>query len=260
MERFIALCEKVQAFGAADLKPGVAGYGVYNSNNTEVVVRAAPLSRDQARDATQRTSRPYSAPPKPTTHEPTLPKRCHTQANATLRTLLYLAALARPSYYRPLRDQAREAFADSHGGDAMAAVDGAPRAAAARGVGKEASSLRLGEFTEAVARLGRAKYEGVAGMSLKAQVEGALDNLVGRRTADEVVADATPQAAVVRYSAATALPPLPAERAVDMQEWVHCWGAMRMGGLHGFPLWEQVLLCTPALAALHPNASPSHAP
>ena len=61
------------------------------------------------------------------------------------------------------------------------------------------------ELPEAVARLGAAKYADVPGMRLVESTAGALDNLLGIRSAEQVIADAQPRLVPPAYRPGTQL-------------------------------------------------------
>ena len=77
-------------------------------------------------------------------------------------------------------------------------------------------------------------------MRLAEWTVGALDNLLGIRSAEQVIADSQPTLALRAYSPGSLLAPLPGEEASALQAWVHCWAQMGpgMAEMHGYPLWE----------------------
>ena len=81
-------------------------------------------------------------------------------------------------------------------------------------------------------------------MRLVESTAGALDNLLGIRSAEQVIADAQPRLVPPAYRAGTQLAPRAGEAPRALQAWVHCWAQMGpgMAELHGYPLWEARLL------------------
>ena len=81
-----------------------------------------------------------------------------------------------------------------------------------------------------------------------ARLHALLDNLSGKRSVEQVVAEATRVRAPPRFAPSEALPPLFAgENAGARRDAVRVWGRLELRSLPGFPLWEEELfglVCT----------------
>ena len=110
---------------------------------------------------------------------------------------------------------------------------------AAQSSGTDAMAvLDFEEFLETCARLGVDKYRAVKEVSPAQAVQGFLMNLLGEKTPDEVVIQAT-YIHAERYDAAKDTKLGKNETQADLDKWLACWERMEIMDVHLWPLWEK---------------------
>ena len=125
--------------------------------------------------------------------------------------------------------QVKMAFMDSQPSDQIGA---------AQSSGTDALAvLDFEEFLECCARLGIDKYRAVREVSPALAVQGFLQNLLGEKTPDEVVIEAT-YIHAKRYDAKETKP-LKGESQADLDKWLDCWSRMEIMDVHLWPIWEK---------------------
>ena len=97
--------------------------------------------------------------------------------------------------------------------------------------------LDFEEFLECCARLGIDKYRAVKEVAPAQAVKGFLQNLLGEKSPDEVVIEAT-YVHAERYDAKETKP-LKGESQADLEKWLACWERMEIMDVHLWPIWEK---------------------
>ena len=105
----------------------------------------------------------------------------------------------------------------------------------------DAAVLDYDEFLECVARCARDKYGEMPTehMGLADGVRGICQNLLGEKTDEAVIRDAT-YVHAERYDWRLAKP-LSGQAERAHRKWLECWQCIEIADLHHFPTWEQAV-------------------
>ena len=125
--------------------------------------------------------------------------------------------------------EAKYAFLNSQSLEQMAAGDAGDNDAMA--------TLDYDEFIECLARCARDKYGEIKLMSLADGVRGIFMNILGEKSDEGVIRDAT-YIHAERYNWKLSKP-LPGQTLAAHRKWLDCWQNIEIGDLHYFPLWEK---------------------
>jgi len=125
--------------------------------------------------------------------------------------------------------EAKYAFLNSQSLEQMAAGDAGDNDAMA--------TLDYGEFLECLSRCARDKYGEIKLMSLADGVRGVFQNILGEKTDEAVIRDAT-YIHAERYNWKLSKP-LPGQSLAAHRKWCDCWQNIEIADLHYFPLWEK---------------------
>ena len=124
----------------------------------------------------------------------------------------------------------KSAFMDSQGGEQL----GAAQASAT----DEMALFDFGEFQEFVARVGLEKYRPIKAMTPAAAVRAMHQNILGEKSEEQAVVEAT-RVSAARFDVASLAVALPGEGAAELASWLDAWGRMAFVDMHMFPLWEK---------------------
>merc|ERR1719424_1017170 len=125
--------------------------------------------------------------------------------------------------------EAKYAFLNSQSLEQMAAGDAADTDLMA--------TLDFDEFIECLARCARDKYGEIKLMSLADGVRGVVQNILGEKSDEAVIRDAT-YIHAERYNWKLSKP-LPGQSLAAHRKWLDCWQNIEIADLHYFPLWEK---------------------
>ena len=123
----------------------------------------------------------------------------------------------------------------------MAFAHSQPSASLGAGKSSGADAMALldfDEFLECCARLGVDKYRGVRDMAPADAVRGLCLNLLGDKSPDEVVVEAT-YIPAERYNAQAEARSLKGDSPFELRRWLSCWEKMELMDLYMWPLWEK---------------------
>ena len=99
------------------------------------------------------------------------------------------------------------------------------------------ATLDFDEFIECLARCARDKYGEIKLMSLADGVRGVIQNILGEKSDEAVIRDAT-YIHAERYNWKLAKP-LPGQTLAAHRKWLDCWQNIEIADLHYFPIWEK---------------------
>ena len=125
--------------------------------------------------------------------------------------------------------EAKYAFLNSQSLEQMAAGDAADTDLMA--------TLDFDEFIECLARCARDKYGEIKLMTLADGVRGVIQNILGEKSDEAVIRDAT-YIHAERYNWKLSKP-LPGQSLAAHRKWLDCWQNIEIADLHYFPLWEK---------------------
>merc|ERR1719271_2275880 len=125
--------------------------------------------------------------------------------------------------------EAKYAFLNSQSLEQMAAGDASDNDAMA--------TLDFDEFIECLARCARDKYGEIKLMTLADGVRGVIQNILGEKSDEAVIRDAT-YIHADRYNWKLSKP-LPGQSLAAHRKWLDCWQNIEIADLHYFPLWEK---------------------
>ena len=128
--------------------------------------------------------------------------------------------------------QVKLAFADSQ--DKEAELGAAKSSGDAEGI----THLNFEEWCECLARLGVDKYRAAGEVSPANAVKGFIQNLLGEKTPDQVVIEAT-QIHAERFDAKSLAHPLKGDTQEEFHKWLECWTRIEIMDMHLWPLWEK---------------------
>ena len=99
------------------------------------------------------------------------------------------------------------------------------------------ATLDFDEFVECLARCARDKYGEIKLMTLAQGVRGVIQNILGEKSDEGVIRDAT-YIHAERYNWKLSKP-LPGQSLAAHRKWLDCWQNIEIADLHYFPLWEK---------------------
>ena len=99
------------------------------------------------------------------------------------------------------------------------------------------ATLDFDEFVECLARCARDKYGEIKLMSLADGVRGVIQNILGEKSDEAVIRDAT-YIRAERYDWKLSKP-LSKQTLGAHRKWLDCWQSLSIADLHHFPLWEK---------------------
>ena len=99
------------------------------------------------------------------------------------------------------------------------------------------ATLDLDEFIECLARCARDKYGEIGLMSLSDGVRGVIQNILGEKSDEAVIRDAT-YIHADRYDWSLSRP-LVGQKLEVHRKWRDYWQNLEIADLHHFPLWEK---------------------
>ena len=125
--------------------------------------------------------------------------------------------------------EAKYAFLNSQSLEQMAAGEAGDTDAMA--------TLDFDEFIECLARCARDKYGEIKLMTLAGGVRGVIQNILGEKSDEAVIRDAT-YIHAERYDWKLSKP-LNGQSLAAHRKWLDCWQNLSIADLHHFPLWEK---------------------
>ena len=128
-------------------------------------------------------------------------------------------------------NQVKLAFADSQDKEGEL---GAGQSKAGEGI----TTLSYPEWCECIARLGIDKYRGAKEVKPAAAVKGFIQNLLGEKSPDAVVIEAT-YIHAQPYEAAKLARALKDDGPKDLSKWLDCWGRIQLMDMNMWPTWEK---------------------
>ena len=99
------------------------------------------------------------------------------------------------------------------------------------------ATLDFDEFIECLSRCARDKYGEIKLMTLAEGVRGVIQNILGEKSDEAVIRDAT-YIHADRYDWKLSKP-LSGQALTAHRKWLDCWQNIEIADLHHFPLWEQ---------------------
>ena len=99
------------------------------------------------------------------------------------------------------------------------------------------ATLDFDEFVECLARCARDKYGEIKLMTLAQGVRGVIQNILGEKSDEAVIRDAT-YIHADRYNWKLSKP-LAGQSLTAHRKWLDCWQNIEIADLHHFPLWER---------------------
>jgi hypothetical protein len=126
--------------------------------------------------------------------------------------------------------QVKLAFADSQN---KLEELGAAQAKAGEGI----TTLSFEEWCECLARLGCDKYRAVKAVTPAQSVRGFIQNLLGEKSADQVVIEAT-YIHCKPFDSKLAKP-LSSEAPEHLVKWLECWKRIEIMDMHMWPTWDK---------------------
>ena len=104
--------------------------------------------------------------------------------------------------------------------------------------GEGITTLSYPEWCECLARLGIDKFRAVKEVAPAQAVRGFIQNLLGEKSSDAVVIEATCIRAEP-FDYATLAHPLKGDKPADFAKWLECWKRIELMDMHLWPLWEK---------------------